>query len=346
MGVWITLRSMGFPEHLIILMRNLYRNQKATVRTEDGETESFGIGKGVRQGCILSPILFNLYAERVMREAGLEDSPHGIRIGGRSVNNLRFADDTTLAANSKKGLTELLQCVKVASEKAGLFLNVKKTKVLTTSDEATFKLNDVEIEVVKGFAFLGSLLDHEGSCKAEILRRIAMGRTAMMGLQKIWKDKNILKTTKVKLVQALVFPVVTYGSETWTTLKSEDRKIAAFEQWCWRRMLRISWKEKRTNVSVANEVATTTSLLSAIIKQRLQYFGHVTRREGLEASIMLGMGEGKRRRGKPRTRWIDTIINITGLNLQQLVSAARNRLHWRRVIVDVTRDRLRSDGTR
>ena len=173
---------MGFPEHLIILMRNLYRNQKATVRTEDGETESFGIGKGVRQGCILSPILFNLYAERVMREAGLEDSPHGIRIGGRSVNNLRFADDTTLAANSKKGLTELLQCVKVASEKAGLCLNVKKTIVLTTSDEATFKLNDVEIEVVKGFAFLGSLLDHEGSCKAEILRRITMGRTAMMGL--------------------------------------------------------------------------------------------------------------------------------------------------------------------
>ena len=129
---------MGFPEHLIVLLRNLYLNQQATVRTEHGETNSFNIGKGVRQGCILSQTLFNLYAERIMREAALDESKDGIRIGGRLINNLRYADDTTLAANSKDSPLNMLEKVRVTSEEAGLYLNVKKTKVLTTATTSYF----------------------------------------------------------------------------------------------------------------------------------------------------------------------------------------------------------------
>src|SRR5271163_2400691 len=121
--LWNTLREMGFPKHLIVLLHNLYESQEATVRTVHGETESFGIGKGVRQGCILSPVLFNLYAERIMREAGIEEIDVGIRIGGRKLNNLRYADDVTLAAEAKEGIQTLISKVKTANEEAGLYLN-------------------------------------------------------------------------------------------------------------------------------------------------------------------------------------------------------------------------------
>ena len=167
---------MGFPEHLIVLLRNLYLNQQATVRTEHGETNSFNIGKGVRQACILSPTLFNLYAERIMREAALDESKDGIRIGGRLINNLRYADDITLAANSKDSLLNMLEKVRGASEKTGLYFNVKKTKVLTTADIDSFTMNGENIDVVKNLLFLGSLINDDGNCHAEIARRVILAK--------------------------------------------------------------------------------------------------------------------------------------------------------------------------
>ena len=129
--LWVILRDMGVPVHLTVLLKRLYTNQEATVRTEFGETDNIDIGKGVRQGCILSPLLFNIYAENIMREA-LEERDSGISIGGRIVTNMRYADDTTLLAGTKEDLTELVERVRRASEKAELYLNVGKTKVMTT----------------------------------------------------------------------------------------------------------------------------------------------------------------------------------------------------------------------
>ena len=131
--LWVILRVMGVPVHLIVLLKRLYTNQEATVKTELGETDNIDIGKGVRQGCILPPLLFNIYEENIMREA-LEEWESGISIGGRMVTNLRYADDTTLLAGTKEDLVELVERVRRASEKAGLYLNVGKTKVMTTGD--------------------------------------------------------------------------------------------------------------------------------------------------------------------------------------------------------------------
>jgi Reverse transcriptase (RNA-dependent DNA polymerase) len=345
--MWSTLRDMGFPEHLIALLHNLYDNQEATVRTEQGETESFGIGKGVRQGCILSPALFNLYAERVMREAGLdEEASEGIRIGGRTLNNLRYADDVTLATDKEGDMRTLFLKVQAASEKAGLFFNIKKTKILSNTKMTAFMVNNESIEVVPSFVLLGSIIDEDGECSAEIKRRLVLGRAAMGGLEKIWKDKNISVKTKVELVKALVFPVATYGCESWTLRKNDRKKITTFEYWCWRRMLRISWTEKRTNVSIAAQIERITPLEDTVTKQKLSYFGHVIRNDGLEKTIMLGMGEGKRGRGRPRTRWLDEIREITGRSLQELNEAARDRNGWRKVVVCVSKGRDRPDGTR
>ena len=152
------------------------------VRTEFGDTDTFSIGKGVRQGCILSPSLFNLYAEYIMREAGLHESEEGIHIGGRKLNDLRYADDTTLLAGSKEGLHNLLTNVQLHSEKAGLYLNMKKTKIMSTAKIDSFTINNVELEVVSSFVFLGSTIEEDGDCKVDIKRRSALGRASMAGL--------------------------------------------------------------------------------------------------------------------------------------------------------------------
>jgi hypothetical protein len=294
----------------------------------------------------LSPTLFNLYAERIVREAQLDEVEESVRIGGRLLNNLRYADDTTLAASTSNGLQNLIGKVKTASEKAGLFLNVKKTKVMTTAQLDSFKAADETLEVVKSFSFLGSTVTDDGNCGTEIARRIALGKVAMSGLNKIWKDRSISVSTKVRLVKALVFPIMTYGCETWTTKKREQEKIRAAEYWCWRKMLRIPWTAKRTNASIAKEVGEPVSLTSVIAKMKLSYFGHVMRANSLEKSVMTGMGEGKRGRGRPRTRWIDEIKQLMGLTMEQLKEAVKDRTRWRQMIIDVTKGRLRPDGTR
>ena len=164
------------------------------------------------------------------------------------VTNLRYADDTTLLAGTKEELIELVERVRRVSEKAGLYLNLGKTKVMTTGDIGEVTMDGKDIEVATKFVFLGALITKDGLCEKEVRRRIAMGKAAMGGLTSIWKDRGVTMETKVKLVKVLVFPIVLYGSETWTMSKHERRKIDAFELWCWRRVLRVSWMERKTNI--------------------------------------------------------------------------------------------------
>ena len=148
--LWKVLQEMGIPDHLICLLRNLYAGQEATVRTGHGTTDWFQIVKGVHQGCILSPCLFNFYAEYIMRNAGLEEAPAGIKIAGRNINNLRYADDTTLMAESEE-LKSLLMKVKVESEKVGLKLTVQKTKIMASSPITSWEIDGETVETVSDF---------------------------------------------------------------------------------------------------------------------------------------------------------------------------------------------------
>ena len=154
-------------------MRMLYNNQTATVRTEYGDCETFNIEKGVRQGCILSPYLFNLYSEAIMRN--LEELDEGVNIGGTRINNLRYADDTTLLAESKEDLITLIRKVKEESEKMGLYLNIKKTKVMATMSLENISIDNQPIEIVKNFTFLGSRIDKSADCSKEIRQRLLLG---------------------------------------------------------------------------------------------------------------------------------------------------------------------------
>ena len=164
---------MGIPDHLTCLLRNLYAGQETTVRTGHGTTDWFQIGKGVCQGCILSPCLFNLYAEYIMRNAGLDEAQAGIKTAGRNINNLRYADDTTLMAESEEGLKGLLLKVKEESEKVDLKFNSQKTKIMV-SDSIRWKIDGETMETVTDFIFGGSKITADGDCSHEIKRRFLL----------------------------------------------------------------------------------------------------------------------------------------------------------------------------
>ena len=160
--LWKILQEMGIPEHLICLLRNLYAGQEATVRTGHGTTDWFQIGKGVRQGCILSSCLSNLYAEYIMRNAGLEEAQAGIKVARRNINNLRYADDTTVMGESEEELISLLMKVKVESEKVGLKLNIQKMKIMASGPTTSWEIDGETVEIVSDFIFLGSKITADG----------------------------------------------------------------------------------------------------------------------------------------------------------------------------------------
>ena len=241
---------MEIPDHLTCLLRNLYAGQEATVRTGRATTDWFQIGKGIRQGCILSPCLFNFYAEYIMRNARLNEAQAGIKIGKRNINNLRYADDTTLMAEGKEELKSLFMKVKVESEKVGLKLSIQKTKIMASSPITSWQIDGETVEIVSDFILGGSKITANGDCSYEIKRRILLGRKVMTNLDSIFKSRDITLPTKVHLVKAMVFPVVMYGCESWTVKKSESQRIDAFELWCWRRLLRVPWTARRSNPSI------------------------------------------------------------------------------------------------
>ena len=198
---------MGIPDHLTCLLRNLYAGQEATVRTGHGTTDWFQIGKGVHQGCILSPCLFNFYAEYLMRNAGLEEAQAGIKIAGRNTSNLRHADDTTLVAECEE-LKSLLMKVKEESEKVGLKLNIQKTKIMASGLITSWQIDGETMETVTDFIFLGSKITADGDCSHEIKRRLLLGIKVMTNLDSILKSRDITLPTNVCLVKATGFPVV------------------------------------------------------------------------------------------------------------------------------------------
>jgi len=212
--------SGAIPDDLTCLLRNLYAGQEATVRTGHGTTDWFQIGKGVHQGCILSPSSFDLYAEYIMQNAGLEETQAGIKIAGRNINNLRYADDTTLMAESKE-LKSLLIKVKEESEKVGLKLNIQKMKIMASGPITSGEIDGETVETVSDFIFLGSKITTDGDCNHEIKRHLLLGRKVMTNLDSILKSREITLSTKVYLVKAMVFPVVMYGCESWTIKKAE-----------------------------------------------------------------------------------------------------------------------------
>ena len=190
--VWKILQEMGIPDHLTCLLRHLFAGQEATVRTGHGTTDWFQIGKGVHQGCILSPCLLDLSAEYIMRNAGLDEAQTGLKIARRNINNLRYADDTTLMAESEEELRSLLMKVKQESEKVGLKLNTQKTKIMAFSSITSWQIDGETMKTVADFILGGSKITADSDCSHEIKRRLFLGRKVMTNLDSILKAETLL----------------------------------------------------------------------------------------------------------------------------------------------------------
>uniref|UniRef100_A0AC11ET69 Uncharacterized protein n=1 Tax=Ovis aries TaxID=9940 RepID=A0AC11ET69_SHEEP len=218
--LWKILQEMGMPDHLTCLLRNLYEGQEAIVITGHGTTDRFRIGKGVCQDCIFSLCLFNLYAEYIMRNAGLDEAQSGTKLAGRNINNFRYTDDTTLMAESEEELNSLLMKVKEESKNAGLKLNIQKTKIMTSGPITSQQIDGETMETMRGFILGGSKITADGDCSHEIKRHLLLGRKVMTNLDSILKSRDITLSTNVHLVKAMVFPVV-MGCKSWTIKKAE-----------------------------------------------------------------------------------------------------------------------------
>ena len=184
-----------------------------------------------------------------MRNAGLDEAQAGIKIAGRNINNLRYADDTTVMEESKEELKSLLMKMKEESEKADLKLNVQKTKIMASGPTISWQIDGETMETVTDFTFLNSKITANGDCSHEIKRWLLLGRKARANLDSILKSRDITLSREFCLVKAMVFPVVMYGCESWTIQKAEHWRIDAFELWCWSRLLRVPWTSRRSNQS-------------------------------------------------------------------------------------------------
>ena len=252
-----------------------------------------------------------------MRNTGLDELQAGIKIAERNINNLRYADDTTLMVESKEELKNLFIKVKEESDKVGLKLNIQKTKIMASGPITSWQI-DGETGNSDRLYFLGSKITVDGDCSHENKRCLLLGRKVLTNLDSILKCRDITLPTKVHLVKAMVFPVVMYRCESWTIKKAEHQRVDAFELWCWIRLLRVPWTIRRSNQSFLKEFSPEYSLEGLMLKLKLQYSGHLMwRTDSFEKTLMLERlkagGEGDDRRWDdwmaPSTQWTWVWIN-------------------------------------
>ena len=321
------LSEIGIDDKDLQIISKLYWEQSASVWTESGMTSEFKIKKGVRQGCVLSPNLFNLYSEKIFRE--VEDMK-GVNIGGVNINNLRYADNTVLLAEGPMFLQALLTAVNEKGKPYGMGMNTIKTKSMVISRKKPVPNNSISVEgksiqQVDGMVYLGYMATGDGKCNKEIKRRIGIARTTFESMTTILTSRKISIEWRSCIAKCYICSTLLYGAETWTLTKVTSDKVEAFEMWLYRRMLRISWKEHKTNGEVLHKMKTKRSLLNTIKKRKCEYFAHIIRENGVQRLLTEGRINGRRGRGRPRTMWTDNNKEWTKISYNECIRVAQDR---------------------
>ncbi|KAK3895277.1 hypothetical protein Pcinc_000994 [Petrolisthes cinctipes] len=333
-ALWATMHKYNMGQKLIETIRQLYARAGSAVLMQGGVGDWFRTTVGVRQGCPLSPTLFNIFLERIMTDA-LEDHMGTVSIGGQTITNLRFADDIDVMAGSEEELMRVVHNLDTASTNYGMEISAEKSKIMTNNTEGIHTPIAVRgqlLETVQHFKYLGSIINEEGS-KMEILSRAAQTTAALAKLKTVWQDKNISLKIKLKLLRAIVLSVFLYACETWTLTAELQRRIQALEMRCFRRILGISYRDHITNEEVRRRIRQHLrqyeDLLTTVKRRKLQWYGHTIRSDGLAKTILQGTGRGGRRRGRQRKRWTDNIKEWTERSLASAQALAHDREGWR-----------------
>ena len=309
------------------LIKELYLNQKAKVKIGEEISEEIGLGRGVRQGCCLSPTLFNMYLEEIIGECF--NGEKGVNMGGRRVECIRFADDMVVLSESEDELRNMMQGLNETCKKYGMRINIKKTKsMILGGKEETVRvsLKGEDIEQVEKFKYLGSWITKDMRCSTEIKTRIAMAKEGFNRKRRLLCGP-LEKELRKRLVKCYIWSVLLYGAETWSLRKEEIKRIEAMEMWLWRRMEGVRWEDRVTNEEVLKRVGEKRQVIREIKKRKANWLGHVMRRDCLLRDAIEGTVEGKRMRGRRRVQLMDDVR--AGRKYCDIKNLAQNRDAWR-----------------
>ena len=301
-ALWTTMRKNNISANLVRTIEKLYDKATSAVQMSGSIEEWFRTTVGIRQGCLLSPTLFNIFLERIMSDA-LEEHDGKVSIGGRNITNLRFADDVDALAEEEQELEALVESLDKTCTRYKMEISAEKTKLMTNSANGIrreIKVKGQKLGTVTNFKYLGAVVSDDGS-KQEVLSRIAQ---ALTKLKPIWRDNNICLGSKLKLMRSLVISIFLYTCESWTLTAELEKRTQAFEMRCYRRLLNISYRDHVTNEEVRRKIpAAIDELLTLVKKRKLRWFGHVSRSSGLAKTILQGTVKGNRKRGRHKKRW-------------------------------------------
>lgn len=336
------LRTTGIDEKDLRIIINLYWHQTASIRVEGDYSEDISIRRGVRQGCVLSPTLFNLYSEYVFGKA-LENVDAGVLVNGERINNIRYADDTVVFADSLEGLQELMDRIVEAGSECGLSLNIKKTKFMVISKDNNIQpgqlvIDNQQIEKVTNYTYLGTNINERWDHSVEIKCRIEKARATFVKMGNLFKSRDLNLNTKLRLLKCYVWSVLLYGVESWTLTEASTRKLEAFEMWLYRRILRISWVDHVSNKKVLEMLQKGTEIIHIIKKRKLEYFGHIMRnqkRYGLLQLILQGKVFGRRGPGRRRISWLRNLRTWFSLSTRGLFRTAVSKVQLALLIANI-----------
>ena len=324
-ALWKCLRSINVDSKLVDLIEEMYAHTKCAVTVNGKISEWFKVGVGVRQGCLLSPALFNLFLEFVMKDLRKLDS--GVQIGNICINNIRYADDTTLIDLIFEKLQLTTDELDKSCKKWGMKINLAKCKTMT-EDPRHITINNQPLEKVRQFVFLGSNVP---SVEEDVKRRTRLAAWSFGRLKNtIWTNSDISRTLKIRIYKSLILPIATYGSESWTLKKSSRHKLEVFEMRCLRSILGVSLRDKLRNEDIRKQLEMTVKITDLVTRRQLRWFGHTIRMPPcrLPNQIYHNDFNTPRPRGRPPLRWKDQIKQDAQLPLPEAEELAKSRHDW------------------
>jgi len=331
------LEQIGIDQKDRRLIENLYWEQMAAISIDGDLSEWTNIKRGVRQGCVISPDLFSLYTELLMRKV-IEGN---LKVNGHPISEIRYADDTVLISDNERNLQEMLISLKNESEVRGLHINKKKTRLMVFSKSKTILtcniyLENEKIKQVQEFEYLGSMITSDVRCDQDIKRRIAIAKKKLMEKKNIFTNSKISIETRKRFLKCYIWSVLLYGSESWTISAEMKNRLASMEMWCYRRMLKIPWTEFVSNETVLGKVKEERQILTTITQRQLKFFGHVVRENGLEKLVLEGKIDGLRSRGRQRKKYLDDLVAAVGcLRKGELFHLTQDRERFKCIVANV-----------